>query len=1426
MADGVRVLYVDDEPALLEIGKIFLERSGEFHIGTFLSAQEALASPSIQLWDVIVSDYQMPGMDGIAFLKTVRKRFGDIPFILFTGRGREEVVIDAINNGADFYLQKGGDSRAQFAELSHKIRQVVRRRDAERELRKSEDRYRSIVNDQTDMIVRFTADGTVTFANEAFHQYYHAILGFTEIEGEKIHDLVQVGNYQNMDTILRSLTPKTPILHHIEYQVKDRDNTTYWQTWSVRALFDKVGKFAEYQVVGRDITEQKRSSVALAESESRLRSFIESTQEAVTLADEEGKLIEWNAAAEQITGIRKEEALESSLWDLAFRTVPREFRTEERRAGIEQMIHTSLETGIPIFEETRIVEVERPDGSRIYTRQTIFTIKTDQGFRIGSTAMDITRERLAEGALIESEEKYRELAELLPQMIFEIDLNFRVTYANRYALTVLGLTEQNLKDNINAISFFDPSQHAIIVDNMQKALKRMIFEPREYIALRRDGSRFPVIIYAAPVYQDQTLTGLRGVIVDISEQRRIEDELRVNENKFRSLIETSPDMIWEIDREWKFRYISPRVFTIMGYTPEEIIGRSVTDLVQKDAIPFVMREMAGYVSSEGSSAPLVVPSFDRNGRDLIIEIRMSWIMDGEGTLTGFYGVARDITESRKAEEALRQNYDELSKKEDVLRISEEKYRTLVDLSLDGIVIIDFSGNLLFVNKAAGSIIGVADSQAMIEKRNVMDFIVPESQADVLRDISQVARGIDTYLVHYKLITETEGEVWVECIGKKIPFGDISAMLVSVRDITESKRAEDMLRESENKFATLFKYSPVSLTLVSAVEGIFSDVNEAFLRSTGYSRDEVVGRRAEDLGIFVDRSEYERFVSVLRERGTVFGMELKCRVKSGEIRDCRFSSSIILMGEKPYIFSTVDDITEHKTTELAVQALVRSMVDSTGLDALKKIAENLCSWLSTDCVMIGEIQPDGETVKVLSMLLDGEEVHGFSYSLKGTPCKNVCERGFCIYPDDTLRLFPECKDFVDLNIRGYIGTPLRNSRGDVSGILCALSRSPLTPSPTIQKIMDIIAVKAAAEIERVQIDRMLKESEHMLKEAMDLTNLVHWEYDSRTDQYIFNDRFYAQYGTSAEQEGGYRMAPEHYRREFVHPDDRDAVAAACLKSLPPVDGDVPDADLEVKIEHRIVRRDGEIRHILVRIGFMKDPRTKITRLYGANQDITDRKRDEETFQQANRKLNMLSDITRHDIRNQLLKLDGFVELLQMEAPIPSFENFLSHITAASNQIANLIQFTGEYEKIGVHAPTWQDIRTLVDKAGVDAVAELVTLKNDLPTNMDMYADPMIVKIFFNLVDNALRHGGTITTIRFSLEERGEDRIIVCEDDGVGVATDEKEKIFDLGYGKNTGFGLAISREILDITGITIKETGEVGTGARFEIIVPAGQYRST
>ncbi|MDO9035518.1 MAG: GAF domain-containing protein, partial [Methanoregula sp.] len=145
MADKLRVLYVDDEPGLLDIGKLFLERSGAFAVDTLTSAVEALSQLKTERYDAILSDYQMPEMDGIEFLKQIKALGNKTPFIIFTGRGREEIVIEALNNGADFYLQKGGDVKSQFAELTHKIKIAVERKRGSDALKQDECRLFALV---------------------------------------------------------------------------------------------------------------------------------------------------------------------------------------------------------------------------------------------------------------------------------------------------------------------------------------------------------------------------------------------------------------------------------------------------------------------------------------------------------------------------------------------------------------------------------------------------------------------------------------------------------------------------------------------------------------------------------------------------------------------------------------------------------------------------------------------------------------------------------------------------------------------------------------------------------------------------------------------------------------------------------------------------------------------------------------------------------------------------------------------------------------------------------------------------------------------------------------------------------------------------------------------------------------------------------
>jgi len=157
------------------------------------------------------------------------------------------------------------------------------------------------------------------------------------------------------------------------------------------------------------------------------------------------------------------------------------------------------------------------------------------------------------------------------------------------------------------------------------------------------------------------------------------------------------------------------------------------------------------------------------------------------------------------------------------------------------------------------------------------------------------------------------------------------------------------------------------------------------------------------------------------------------------------------------------------------------------------------------------------------------------------------------------------------------------------------------------------------------------------------------------------------------------------------------------------------------------------------------------------------------------------------------------------------------------IRRLIAFTKEYQEIGVHSPRWHGIASTVSSAA--SPLELAGV--DLGVNvgdLQVYADPLLEKVFYALLDNALRHGDRIDRIRISCRREGRDLALVVEDNGIGIPPDEKERIFSRGSGRNTGYGLFIAREILSITGLSIRETGTFGEGARFEIRVPEGAFR--
>jgi signal transduction histidine kinase len=157
------------------------------------------------------------------------------------------------------------------------------------------------------------------------------------------------------------------------------------------------------------------------------------------------------------------------------------------------------------------------------------------------------------------------------------------------------------------------------------------------------------------------------------------------------------------------------------------------------------------------------------------------------------------------------------------------------------------------------------------------------------------------------------------------------------------------------------------------------------------------------------------------------------------------------------------------------------------------------------------------------------------------------------------------------------------------------------------------------------------------------------------------------------------------------------------------------------------------------------------------------------------------------------------------------------------IAANIDFTKLYQDLGVVAPVWHDVSDTFFKACTHIDIKKIRFESDAD-GVEIFADPLLERVFYNIVANAVEHGSRVSVVRLSSLEVPDGLLIRLDDDGIGIPSYDKESIFQRGYGKNTGLGLFLSREILSITNITIKESGEFQHGARFEMFVPKGVYR--
>jgi PAS domain S-box-containing protein len=237
----------------------------------------------------------------------------------------------------------------------------------------------------------------------------------------------------------------------------------------------------------------------------------------------------------------------------------------------------------------------------------------------------------------------------------------------------------------------------------------------------------------------------------------------------------------------------------------------------------------------------------------------------------------------------------------------------------------------------------------------------------------------------------------------------------------------------------------------------------------------------------------------------------------------------------------------------------------------------------------------------------------------------------------------------------------------------------------------------------------------------------------------------------------------------------------------------------------------------------DEKGNLTGYRGADMNITERKRAEDAIKKANKQIILLNSVTRHDVLNQLNTLSGYLGIMKKIQTEQKMADLIQTEQQVAETIRRQITFTRDYQNIGMQPPQWNKISEMIKK--MLQTIDMGDIAIIVETNaLEIYSDLLIEKVFFNLVDNSIRHGERITRISIGYQREDTGLILVYEDDGIGIPDPEKERIFERGFGKNTGYGLFLIREILSITGLSIKENGIFEKGTRFEIFVPHGLFR--